>query len=42
LRSNSTIDTVLAPMRRPRSRKRPSLSNDSRFTVIGWGQRKGF
>lgn len=39
-RSSSTIDTVLAPMRRPRSRKRPSLSSFSRFTVIGWGQRR--
>ena len=26
LRSSSTIDTVLAPMRRPRNRKRPSCS----------------
>jgi hypothetical protein len=37
LRSSSTIDTVLAPMRRPRSRKRPSFSSVSRFAVIGSG-----
>jgi len=35
------IDTVLAPMRRPRSRKRPSFSSASEFTAIGWGQRRG-
>jgi hypothetical protein len=35
LRSSSTIEIVLAPMRRPRNRKRPSFSSVSRFTVIG-------
>jgi hypothetical protein len=32
---------LLAPMRRPRSRKRPSFSSVSGFTVISWGQRRG-
>jgi hypothetical protein len=40
-RSSSTIDTVLAPMRRPRSRKRPSFSSVSRFAVIGWASTEG-
>ena len=42
LRSSSTTATVLAPMRRPRSRKRPSFSRVTPFTVIGWCQHRGF
>ncbi|WP_396096865.1 MULTISPECIES: PPC domain-containing DNA-binding protein [unclassified Cyanobium] len=40
LRSSSTIDTVLAPMRRPRNRKRPSFSRrDVVEMVVGRLQR---
>jgi hypothetical protein len=39
--SSSTIDSVLAPQRRPRSRKLPNFSSHSRFTVINWHQRRG-
>jgi hypothetical protein len=38
LRSSCTIDTVLAPIRRPRSRKRPNLSRVSRSTGMSWHQ----
>jgi hypothetical protein len=41
LRSSSTIDTVLGPMRRPSSGKRLSFSSVSRFAVIGWASTEG-